>query len=297
MAFVTSGTSIAAFRPVKLRAESTRRCGTALRTTVRATAVQPNRTRGAGSKAAPKARPHRSAPVMDSRVSSRLEAHHWIAVKDHSRRMFERAAVAQADVAHQLEQRRGSGALHRWVLRQVMAHPSRASKATSTYLVLESFDRSVWDAPEVQHDDSLTRRWLSAVERVGPVMSTIDIRSLHYRDVFTSKLHDVVFDPNANVVVLESFNVDLARDGALDAVVEGLRADAERSVASGKCLEFCVLQSTTQPSLLKTVEIYADDTAMQEHMHGMDTKLMHNLQTHAPGTRRNRHLFKPVVFA
>lgn len=147
-----------------------------------------------------------------------------------------------------------------------------------------------------------TRRWLSAVERLAEVISAVDMHSMHYRDVFTSKVHDVVFDPHRNVVVLESINVREVSDGhaahhVLDHVVDALRAKAERSVAVGNCLEFCVLQSASKGGLFKTVAVYNDGEMLQQHLAGVDKRFMHSLRPHVMDARRTRHFFKPVVFA
>lgn len=268
--------------------------------TPKATAVQPGPPPGVPARATSKPRPRASATIIDSRVASRREAHHWIVVKDQSRRAFERAAVAQADIAHQLEKIQKSGAAHRWVLCELthgIPHPpllAMSQEGHTRYLVTESFDRRLWDT--TLHHNSLTRRWLSAVERVGPLISTVDIHSLEYKDVFTSKLHDVIFDPNANIVVLECINIKSDRR-AVDAVLDALRAKAERSVAVGECLEFSILQSRSEPTLFKTVEVYTNDSALQLHMDGIDKKFLPSIEPHVVGTKRNRQFFKPVVFA
>lgn len=302
MAFITATPVSRSHAPLtSRRATSSRR---RLSVVPAATAVQPNAKAPAQKKKGAVPRPRASAPVIDSRVASRHEAHHWVVVKDHSRRVFERAAVAQADVARQLETRQKSGASHRWVLREILDSLSYAlplsisQNHNSRYLVMESFDKQVWqDASISQHQhDSLTRRWLSAVERVGPLISAIDIRSLEYTDVFTSKLHDVVFDPKINIVILESMNV-IQNKHDVDAVIQALRAKAERSVAVGECLEFCVLRSASQPHLFKTVEVYKNADALHSHMEGVDKKFMPSIRSHVVDDRRNRHIFKPVLFS
>lgn len=270
-----------------------------VRTLPRATAVQSNQRESVKTTA--RRRIKTAANVVDSRVASRHEVHHWIVVKDHSRGMFERAAIAQTDVTRQLETLRGPGALHRWVLREV---PDQLAATTNhialglgqgntQYLVMESFDQQTVQQPS----SSITRRWLSAVERVGPLISAVDIHTLQYSDVFTSKKHDVVFDPKTNIVVLETFNLSSLTAQVVSPVIRALRAKAERSVSVGDCLEFCVLQSTSKPSLLKTVEIYKNVEALRFHMDGLDKKYMHGVIHHTTDSRRNRQVFKPIIFS
>lgn len=265
----------------------------------RATALQSNHQVPVEKNAKPRSRT--SAQVVDSRVGCRHEVHHWIVVKGHSKRMFERAAVAQTDVTRQLEARGGPGALHRWVLREVPDQLAATSnhfalgigQGNAQYVVMESFDQRTVQ----QSSSSLTRRWLSAVERVGPLISAVDIHTLQYSDVFTSKRHHVVFDPRENIVILETFNLNTKSPQAVSSVVSALRAKAERSVSVGDCLEFCVLQSTSQPSLLKTVEIYKNMEALRFHVDGLDKRYMHRVLHHTTDSRRNRQVFKPVVFS
>lgn len=269
-----------------------------------ATAIQP---------AAPgtNPRPRTAATVIDSRVASRYECHHWVVVRNDSRRVFERAAVAQADLARQLEHRQPplAGALHRWVLREIQNHPLNNDNSSSEqknhhhvpgasrYLVTESFDRLVWNDTLSPHHHSLTRRWLSAVERVGPLINAIDIHSLQYSDMFTSKVHDVVFDPRENIVVLQSINVRRDDLRAKDAVVDALRAKAERSVAVGACMEFGILQSDTEPCLFKTVEIFSNMDALVAYADGIDKMFEQSIQPHVVDNRHIRQVFKPVVFS
>lgn len=267
----------------------------------RATAVQPNRQTNS-NKATP--RPRTTAHVIDSRVACRHELHHWITVRNQSCRLFERAAVSQADVTRQLEQKGGPRSLHRWVLRQLPNYLENESSLQSqlvssitqpvvSYVVMESFHQTDFD----NASQSLTRRWLSAVERVGPLISTVDAQTLQYTDVFTCKTHDVVFDPHQNVVVLETLNFDSSHPHFINAVVNALRAKAERSVSVGDCLEFCVLQSTVQSNVFKTLEIYKNMDTLRRHMRDLDKKYMHAILSHTQGNRRNRQMFKPVLFS
>lgn len=304
MAFLTPSPTLSSRNPVRLRSPTSSTTSTRPLTPT-ATAVQPNKVRTAQSTSYSR-RPKRPAPVTDSRVASRQEAHHWVAVKDDARRIFERAAVAQADVARRLEARTPDTAtLHRWVLRELpssaLSHPtvlaaqpgsaSPSPHASSRYLVTESFAVSAAVAPS---SDSLTRRWLSAVERVGPMLSTVDApRTLRYRDAFTCKQHGVVFSPHNNVVLSETLNVAEEKDR----VLEALRAKAERSVATGQCLEFCVLQSMTDPGLFKTVEVYATKDAMFAHLDGLDSRYVSSVLPFVAGKRRNLRMFKPVIFS
>lgn len=210
-------------------------------------------------------------------------------------RIFERAAVAQADVARQIESRKGSGALHRWVLRQV-ADPTQPALAVQgrdgRYVVMEAFHRA-----QAADEQPLMRRWLSAVERVGPLMNTVDIRTLQYENLFTSKLHDAKFDPNNNIVVVESVNVDMSKSGNLDRAVDVLRMAAERNVSSGDCLEFCVLHAPGEAGFFKTIEVYKDIDALTKHMDGRDKFYAKKLEGYTIQGQRGRQTFKPVVFA
>lgn len=306
MAFIT---------PTPLRASSTRATPSSLTTqnrpakhlvpskhacpsTVQATALQPNRPDTATFV---KQRQRKSAPVVDSRVASRFEAHHWITVQNQSQRLFERAAVAQVDLTRQLERTQGreDSALHRWVLREIDVNPyavSRSSAVNSTssrYLVTESFDKQATQASK-----SVTKRWLSAVKRVGPLISaTIDIHSLQYSDVFTSKKHDVVFDPSENIVVIHCLNINKDLPRSAELLIDALRAKAERAVSVGSCLEFCVLQSDSKPSLLKTIEIFPSMEALMQYANGSDKLFEQTIKPHVVDGRQGRYVFKPVVFS
>lgn len=298
MAFVTSASPLRTGGKISLhRSDKTTPNRLGISTVPRATAVQPRRVSVTRSS---KPRPRTPAQVVDSRVACRREIHHWIAVEGHSRRLFERAAVAQTDVTRQLEARGGPRALHRWVLREASNQPVPSNRVipgapqnSAMYAVLESFDyRAVQ-----QTANSLTRRWLSAVERVGPLISTVDVHTLQYNDVFTSKRHDVVFNPKENIVVLETINLNSYSPEILSVVIDTLRAKAERSVSVGDCLEFSVLQSTSQANVFKTVEVYKNSDTLRSHMLGLDKKYMHGVLPHMATDRRNRQVFHPVVFS
>lgn len=229
-------------------------------------------------------KPHKKAPahVIDSRISARTEAHHWVTVRAHAARTFERAAVAQADAARALEGNTG-GNLHRWLLRDSAQHAQDAS-----YVVMECFARG-----HVPH----TRRWLAAVEKLGPAVNAVDIRTMKYDNLFTCKLHDLRFDPVRNVVVIEAINVDMSKDGSIDAVVDALQNAAQQGVASGHCLEFCVLKGNGQSGFLKTVEVYEDEQALEKHMLLADHTLSEALKPYTISPQRSRRTFQPVVFA
>lgn len=246
-------------------------------------------------------RPRTSAPVIDSRIASRHEVHHWISVKDHSRRVFEKAAVAQVDVARQLENKLDAKALHRWVLREhhidgITTGQLKKVKSNgcSRYLCSESFDQQLWMTVN-QEQHSMTRRWLAAVERVGPLISAVDFHTRAYNDVFTAKVHDVVFNPHHNVVLITVFNV--RRDHSR-LVRDTLVAKAERCVSKGICLEFSVLQSDSQPEqLFKSVQIFPDMNALHSYVNDHDQSFSKTLLPHLVDDRPNRHVFTPVVFS
>ena len=239
-----------------------------------------------------------AAHVVDTQVASRIEAHHWIVIKPQAMRVFERAAVAQADIARQLECRKGAGALHRWVLRHVVS-PSAEMDISfpygdGIYVVMEAFkpiQQAYGDA------NPLTRRWLSAVERVGPIINTVAIQTRHYDNLFTCKFHDVVFDPNANIVVLNSINVDSSKSTVLKRVVEQLNHIAEESVQTGQCLEFCVLQAPGEKGFLKTIEVYKDVDAMKKSTQVWDTSITQRFHEDIIENPHTRQIFKPVVFS
>lgn len=211
--------------------------------------------------------------------------------------MFERAAVAQADMTRQVERRAGQGALHRWVLREV-ADPTGGMLHTTVrgvdakYVVMETFKARV-----SREKPGIMRRWLSAVERVGPALNAVDIRTRNYENVFTSKLHDVEFDPNQNVVVVESVNVDMSRSQNLPEVVDILRSTAEANVAAGNCLEFCVLHKPGEQGFFKTIEVYKDVDALRDHLDSLDMVYARRVQGRTTDGHRSRQTFHPVVFA
>ncbi|KAI0562659.1 hypothetical protein FGB62_55g135 [Gracilaria domingensis] len=244
-------------------------------------------------------KPHKkaSAHVVDSRVASRVEAHHWIVVKNTSLRIFERAAVAQADLAHQVDSRTHSGALHRWLLREaedpthLFVNPT-VPGSDVRYVVMEAFDRQ----DNAVENQLVMRRWLSAVERVGRLMDAVQIQTLHYENAFTSKVHDVQFDPHHNIVVMESINVDITQDDAVDHVFDALRRSAERSVSAGECLEFCVLYAPNEHGFFKTIEVFKNVAALQSHMNGTDVSTVQEITPYLIQGNRNRQTFKPVMF-
>lgn len=242
-----------------------------------------------------KGRARARAPVIDSRVAGVVEAHHWIVVASGSTRAFEKAALANAHVTSLVEKRSGNGALHRWLL-TLIPDPTLGfmdgvfRTETTTYVVMETFKSS-------NLDERLTQRWLSAVKRVRPMFEMLDIRSLSYENVFTSKVHGASFDPNCNVVVVESVNVDMSRPQNLQEVMEILRTGAEASVSAGECLEFCVLQAKDRPGFFKTIEVYKDVDALRAHMDGFDRAFVRRTQGRTIGSHRSRQTFKPVFFA
>lgn len=200
-------------------------------------------------------------------------------------------------MTRQVERRAGSGALHRWVLREVkdpIAEYMNAEMKEGRYVVMETFKREVWkERPQIM------KRWLSAVERVAPMMDTLDIRTTKYENVFTSKLHDAKFDPNKNIVVVESFNVERGQEHH---VIDMLRTAAEAAVSSGNCLEFCVLHKPGEQGFFKTIEVYKNVDALTVHMDTLDRVMVRRLQDYTlqgktGQGRRNRHTFRPVVFA
>lgn len=141
------------------------------------------------------------------------------------------------------------------------------------------------------------RRWLSAVEKAGPLVNAVDIRTLKYENMFTSKLHDAKFDPHNNIVVMESVNVDMSRRSNLENAVKVLRDAAETSVTSGDCLEFCVLHAPGEKGFFKTIEVYKDVDALKRHMQGKDKAYAKSLEKYTIHGHRNRLSFKPVVFS
>lgn len=160
------------------------------------------------------------------------------------------------------------------------------------YVLMEAFDAQV-----AKNNPAVWRRWLSAVERLAPVVDAVDMTSLKYDNVFTSKLHDVDFDPNENVVVVESVNVDMSRPSNLSEVADILRGSAEFSVSTGDCLEFCVLHSRSEQGFFKTIEVYKNVDALKNHMDGIDRSFTRRLQGRVVQGQRSRHTFRPVVFA
>lgn len=218
-------------------------------------------------------------------------------MRNDGRRLFERAAVAQADMTRQVERRAGQGALHRWVLRQV-SDPTAgfldvSFEARDTrYVVMETFKKRLSvETPGVM------RRWLSAVERVGPLMDTLDIRTRNYENVFTSKLHDVQFDPNQNIVVVESVNVDMSRKQNLEDVIGVLRSTAEAAVSAGNCLEFCVLHAPGEQGFFKTIEVYKNVDALRAQGETLDKVYLRRVQGRTIKGNRSRQTFHPVVFS
>lgn len=211
--------------------------------------------------------------------------------------MFERAAVAQADMTRQVERRAQRGALHRWVLREVqdpigLGPAAPFSPKDSRYVVMETFK-----ATASAEEPGIMRRWLSAVERVGPSIHAVDIRTRNYENLFTSKLHDVKFDPNENIVVVESVNVDMARPHNAEEVVDILRSTAEASVSAGTCLEFCVLHKPGKHGFFKTIQVYKNVDALRQHMDSVDQVYTRRVQGRISDSHRSRHTFRPVVFA
>lgn len=196
-----------------------------------------------------------------------------------------------------MERRAGQGALHRWVLRQVsdpivgLLDVSFEAQG-ARYVVMETFKKRLsQEAPGVM------RRWLSAVERVGPLMDTVDIRTRNYENVFTSKLHDVQFDPNQNIVVVESVNVDMSRKQNLQEVIEVLRSTAEAAVSAGNCLEFCVLHAPGEQGFFKTIGVYKDVGALRAHIDTLDKVYVRRVQGRTIKGNRSRQTFRPVVFS
>lgn len=211
--------------------------------------------------------------------------------------MFERAAVAQADMTRQVERRSQRGAAHRWVLREVpdpigLSPTAPLPPQDSRYVVMETFKASA-----STEEPGIMKRWLSAVERVGPSIHAVDIRTRNYENLFTSKLHDVQFDPNENIVVVESVNVDMSRSRNADEVVDILRCTAEASVAAGTCLEFCVLHKPGKQGFFKTIQVYKNVDNLRQHMDSLDQVYTRRVQGRIADTHRSRHTFQPVVFA
>lgn len=234
------------------------------------------------------------APVVDLRKSAAVEAHHWITVSSLAVRMFERAAIAHTDMVRGVEESTATGSLHRWVLRVVddpfVADVPQSVNAQSRYVVMETYK------PGDRDNEGVMRRWLSAVERLGPALSVPDAHTLFYSNVFTSKLHNAEFDVHRSVVMAESFSVNNADNSS--ALRDTLQSLAEESVAYGDCLEFCVLEALEHPGLFKTLEVYKDTEALSKHMNKLDVQYWEKLQplvTHSSG--RPRIAFKPVVFS
>lgn len=284
MAFVSS--------PSVLPRSQTRR--TSPRTVIKATAANPG---GNSSKTSTSSsRPHRKAPVIDSRIGSVIESHHWITVKSHRRRLFERAAVAHVDMTRQVEGRSGVGANHRWVLREVVDPSAKfldVGESKGRYVVMETFKRGV-----IRERPEVLRRWLSTVERVGPMMETVDVRTRRYENVFTSKKHGVEFNPNENIVVVESINVEKGKGKEVGDV---LRQVAEVAVSGGDCLEFCVLgrvgEEAEERGFVKTIEVFKNADALNEYTENADLKRTSKLNGLVAPGQRNRQIFRPVVFA
>lgn len=248
------------------------------------------------------------APLVDSRVSSVVEAHHWITVSSASVRMFERAAVAQADMVRRVERNTATGAQHRWVLRPVDVDATDPSSIAtlfsqpasivapqsvnqqSRYVVMETFKHGE------DTNSGVMRRWLGAIEHVGPAFDASNVQTLRYENVYTAKLHEAKFDVNTAVVVVETINAD-GEEKARE-VEKCLRSTADVAVASGDCLEYCVLEAMCKPGLFKTIEVYKDASAFGAYMNELDSAFLHRLRPHTvQGSHRSRSAFKPVVFS
>jgi quinol monooxygenase YgiN len=237
------------------------------------------------------------APVVNSRVASAVEAHHWITVSSESVRLFERAAVAHADMVRRVERHAQNGSLHRWVLRAVedpaLVAPLQTANAQCRYVVMETFKPAQDPAGP---PDGIMRRWLGAIERLGPALNAPVAQTLQYNNVFTSKLHDAKFDVDSAVVIVESVNA--ARPSAVADLQKVLESNAEASVACGDCLEFCVLEALDAPGFFKTIEVYANIDLLRKHVGGLDSVFLENAAPFiARSSHRSRSAFRPVVFS
>lgn len=234
------------------------------------------------------------ATIIDSRKSAVVEAHHWITVSSLALRMFERAAVAHADMVRRVEKTTATGSLHRWVLRVVddpfLADAPQSVNSQSRYVVMETY------RPGDKDNDGVMRRWLSAIERLGPALSAPVTQTLRYSNLFTSKLHNAKFDVHRSVVMAETFSASNIEESSV--IMDILQSHAEESVASGDCLEFCVLEAVDHPGLFKTLEVYKDADSLREHMDKLDVKYWQKLQPLVTNSSsRKRNAFKPVVFS
>lgn len=248
---------------------------------------------------------HVRAPVVDTRVAYADEAHHWLTVDSANVRTFERAAVAQADIIKRVEQRETGqgGAHHRWVLRKTVDPLDSATGAggavmervndRTSYVVMESFSEK-----EMADGDGATKRWLSAIEAVAPAVGAAFTTTFRYSNTFTSKEHDVRFDVNDSIVIVET--VVAESEASIEALRAELEFTAQMAVAGGCCQEFCVLEAAcTSTGLFKTIEVYKDETTLRTHMlEGQDKDFQRRtapLVAHSKN--RTRVAFKPVVFA
>jgi quinol monooxygenase YgiN len=236
------------------------------------------------------------APVVDVRVAFANEAHHWLTVSSGGKALFERAAVAQADMVRVVEREAGGGALHRWVLRAVEDPLGRERgggdvNGVGRYVVMETYKEGGGDLVTTGAMD----RWLGAIAAAGEKLDCAVSATLRYANVFTTKMHGATFDVHRSIVVAESVQAEAGAAAALRQVLEGR---AEAAVAAGDCLEFCVLEATCKDGLFKTIEVYADVDALREHMDGLDAAFV---ESTAPlvalSGHRARSSFKPVVFS
>jgi quinol monooxygenase YgiN len=189
----------------------------------------------------------------------------------------------------------GDGALHRWLLRCVRSDGRGVGDAVAgnaagvgMYAALETFAGKHGPGRADRE-----RRWLSGVETLASAGETA---TLMYDNLYTTKLHLAVFDVNAAVVVMEG--VSAADTATADAMEGVLRGVAECAVASGCCLEYCVLRSRANPTLFKTIEVYADAGKLERHIGSrVDRQFVRQTEPLRSTTARSRVAFKPVVFS
>lgn len=242
------------------------------------------------------------APAVDSRVSGATASHHWIHVTTQYARAFERAAAANASVTAEVERRAGGGASRRWVLRRV-ADPTLGfldgtfAQDTATYVVMERYlsPSNPTTTPSATADTApTTRRWLSAVRRVGPALGALDIASRDYDSIFAAERYRRDVDAERCYVVVEAVQA-LPSHG--EAVRHVLSTGAEAAVMADECVEMDVLQATTNADFFKIVTVYEDVDQMVRHLEGGYNAFRLRTRGKLIDAKRERQTFKPTLLA
>lgn len=140
--------------------------------------------------------------------------------------------------------------------------------------------------------------WLRALNRAGPVLSQITSHVVEYAawgecNVSASAQTPKTLQPS-QLVATEIINADWTDADTVPAMRECMLNHAARCTTEGNAKLFRVLQSVTEPTCFKTVEVYNSLDDLHDHMKRIDPQFDETVHPFRAAVNRVRQLYQVV---